>query len=122
MGKSKLNRFEMAKSKNHTSHNQGFKNHRNGIYRPKKERYVSNAMMNQKLIRNTRRAKKFDPSIIKNKTLSKKVEARRAIKAKVIEKVKALRISKLLGVKSTDKKKEEKKEPKKEEKKAPKKK
>merc|ERR1712227_1115539 len=106
MGKSKLNRFEMAKSKNHTSHNQGYKNHRNGIYRPKKERYVSNAMMNQKLIRNTRRARKFDPSIKKNKTLTKRVEARKAIKAKVIEKVKALRINKLLGVKSTDKKKE----------------
>merc|ERR1711953_1525186 len=101
--------FEMAKSKNHTSHNQGFKNNRNGIYRPKKERYVSNAMMNQKLIRNTRRARKFDPSIKKNKTLAKKVEARKAIKAKIIEKVKALRINKLLKVKPVDKKKEEKK-------------
>merc|ERR1711879_112589 len=108
MGKSKLNRFEMAKSKNHTSHNQGFKNHRNGIYRPKKERYVSNAMMNQKLIRNTRRARKFDPSIKKNKTLTKRVEARKAIKAKIIEKVKALRVNKILGIKPSDKKEEKK--------------
>merc|ERR1712018_612171 len=107
MGKSKLNRFEMAKSKNHTSHNQGFKTHRNGIYRPKKERYVSNVMMNQKLIRNTRRARKFDPTIKLNKTLTKRVEARRAIKAKVIEKIKALRINKILGVKP---KKDEKKD------------
>ena len=101
----------MAKSKNHTSHNQGYKNHRNGIYRPKKERYVSNAMMNQKLIRNTRRAKKFDPSIKKNKTLTKRVEARKAIKAKIIEKVKAIRVNKILGIKPGDKK-DEKKDPK----------
>merc|ERR1711874_947519 len=103
MGKSKLNRFEMAKSKNHTSHNQGFKNHRNGIYRPRKERYVSNAMMNQKLIRNTRRARKFDPTIKKNKTLTKRVELRRTIKAKVIEKLREVRVNKLLGVKSVKK-------------------
>merc|ERR1712150_48649 len=113
-----------AKSKNHTSHNQGYKNHRNGIYRPKKERYVSNAMMNQKLIRNTRRARKFDPSIKKNKTLTKRVEGRKAIKAKIIEKVKALRVNKILGVKPTDKKqnKEVKKDPKAAGKAAPKKK
>merc|ERR1711874_48880 len=103
MGKSKLNRFEMAKSKNHTSHNQGFKNHRNGIYRPKKERYVSNAMMNQKLIRNTRRARKFDPSIKKNKSLTKRVEVRKTMKAKVIEKLREKRVNKLLGVKSVKK-------------------
>merc|ERR1712066_340367 len=99
--------------------NQGYKNHRNGIYRPKKERYVSNAMMNQKLIRNTRRARKFDPSIKKNKSLTKRVEARRLIKAKIVEKVKSLRINKLLGVKPETKKKEE---PKKDAKAAPKKK
>merc|ERR1712107_243341 len=99
MGKSNLNRFEMAKSKNHTSHNQGFKNHRNGIYRPKKERYVSNAMVNQKLIRNTRRARKFDPSIKKNKSLTKRVEVRKTMKAKVIEKLREKRVNKLLGVK-----------------------
>merc|ERR1712170_225362 len=108
MGKSKLNRFEMAKSKNHTSHNQGFKNHRNGIYRPKKERYVSNAMMNQKLIRNTRRARKFDPSIVKNKTLTKRVELRKTMKAKVIEKLREKRVNKLLGVKPANKKDEKK--------------
>merc|ERR1712050_446785 len=93
----------MAKSKNHTSHNQGYKNHRNGIYRPKKERYVSNAMMNQKLIRNTRRARKFDPSIVKNKTLTKRVELRKTMKAKVIEKLREKRVNKLLGVKPANK-------------------
>merc|ERR1712084_88965 len=104
MGKSNLKYLKMAKSKNHTSHNQGYKNHRNGIYRPKKERYVSNAMMNQKLIRNTRRARKFDPSIVKNKTLTKRVELRKTIKAKVIEKLREKRVNKLLGVKPASKK------------------
>merc|ERR1712066_1087619 len=73
MGKSNLKYLKMAKSKNHTSHNQGYKNHRNGIYRPKQQKYVSNAMVNQKLIRNTRRAKKFDPSIKKQVNLTKKI-------------------------------------------------
>ena len=31
----------MAKSKNHTNHNQGHKNHRNGIFKPKQEKYIS---------------------------------------------------------------------------------
>jgi len=31
----------MAKSTNHTAHNQAYKNNRNGIKRPKKTRYVS---------------------------------------------------------------------------------
>ena len=31
----------MAKSKNHTTHNQGHKNHRNGIKKPKREKYIS---------------------------------------------------------------------------------
>lgn len=31
----------MAKSKNHTNHNQNKKNHRNGIKKPKLHRYMS---------------------------------------------------------------------------------
>lgn len=31
----------MAKSKNHTTHNQNYKNHRNGIKRPQSQRYAS---------------------------------------------------------------------------------
>lgn len=31
----------MAKSKNHTNHNQNKKNHRNGIKKPKSHRYLS---------------------------------------------------------------------------------
>ncbi len=31
----------MAKSKNHTAHNQSYKNHRNGIKKQKKQKYSS---------------------------------------------------------------------------------
>lgn len=31
----------MAKSKNHTAHNQTYKKHKNGIKKPKKQRYSS---------------------------------------------------------------------------------
>jgi large subunit ribosomal protein L29e len=47
----------MAKSKNHTAHNQTHKDHRNGIYKPKKERYISTRGMDQKFLRNQRYAK-----------------------------------------------------------------
>jgi len=51
----------MAKSKNHSCHNQTHKNHRNGIRRPVKQRYVSLKCVNPKYLRNMRRGKKFDP-------------------------------------------------------------
>lgn len=41
----------------------------------------------------------YDPSIIKQKTLTRKIEGRRAIKAKVVAKVKEIRANKLLGIK-----------------------
>jgi large subunit ribosomal protein L29e len=47
----------MAKSKNHTAHNQTKKDHRNGIYKPKKQRYISTRGMDQKFLRNQRYAK-----------------------------------------------------------------
>ena len=50
----------MAKSKNHTNHNQGYKNHRNGIKRPKRNRYQSLNGVNAIYIRNRRRAIKYD--------------------------------------------------------------
>lgn len=31
----------MAKSKNHTNHNQGHKNHRNGIKKPRVHKHIS---------------------------------------------------------------------------------
>ena len=48
----------MAKSKNHTNHNQNKKNHRNGIKKPKTGRYASNVGVDQKFLRNQRYAKK----------------------------------------------------------------
>uniref|UniRef100_UPI00397EA039 eL29 family ribosomal protein n=2 Tax=unclassified Salmonella TaxID=2614656 RepID=UPI00397EA039 len=50
--------YTMAKSKNHTSHNQNKKNHRNGIKKPKRFRQVSLRGMDRKYLRNMRFAKK----------------------------------------------------------------
>merc|ERR1712085_68587 len=67
---------KMAKSKNHTSHNQGHKAHANGIKKVARQRYMSHHMVNQKLNRNTRRARKFDPSIKKSVNYTKKIAGR----------------------------------------------
>merc|ERR1712080_289900 len=99
---------KMAKSKNHSSHNQGYKNHRNGIFKVRREKYVSNDMVNQKLVRNVRRARKFDPTIKKSINLTKKIEVRRKLKQKVLDRIKAVRISKIL---KTDKPKKDAKKP-----------
>jgi len=49
----------MAKSKNHTNHNQNRKAHRNGIKKPKHERYSSQRGVDQKFLRNQRFARRF---------------------------------------------------------------
>ncbi|EKX36630.1 large subunit ribosomal protein L29e_1, cytoplasmic [Guillardia theta CCMP2712] len=48
----------MAKSKNHTNHNQNYKAHRNGIKRPKTGTKISTKGMDPKFIRNQKFAKK----------------------------------------------------------------
>jgi len=48
----------MAKSKNHTNHNQGHKNHRNGIKKAKTFRERSLKGMDKKFLRNHRYAVK----------------------------------------------------------------
>nr|ACV20961.1 large subunit ribosomal protein 29 [Rhabditoides inermis] len=48
----------MAKSKNHTAHNQNRKDHRNGIKKPKKERYVSMKGVDQKYVKNLKFSRK----------------------------------------------------------------
>lgn len=58
----------MAKSKNHTNHNQEHKAHRNGIKRPAKNRYVSLRGTDLKYRKNRRFAQKHDPNIKHNKT------------------------------------------------------
>merc|ERR1712217_946188 len=99
----------MAKSKNHTSHNQGHKNHRNGIYKPKKQRYTGNHMVNQKLVRNTRRARKFDKSIKKSVNTMNKIQKRRDMKQQVLDRIKAARIAKLTAGNAPPAKKDDKK-------------
>ncbi len=50
----------MAKSKNHTAHNQTYKAHRNGIKRPQKQRFRSLKGVDSKFVRNMRFAKKHN--------------------------------------------------------------
>jgi large subunit ribosomal protein L29e len=50
----------MAKSKNHTAHNQSRKAHRNGIKKPQRQRYTSRKGMDPKMLRNARFAKKHN--------------------------------------------------------------
>lgn len=79
----------MAKSKNHTNHNQNYKNHRNGIKNVPKNRYIGSKGVNQKLLRNLKRARKFDPSIKKQKALTGKIDFLRKNKAKLLEAIRA---------------------------------
>ncbi|KAI8330049.1 ribosomal L29e protein family-domain-containing protein [Chlamydoabsidia padenii] len=48
----------MAKSKNHTNHNQNSKAHRNGIKKPRQHKYPSLKGVDAKFLRNQRFAKK----------------------------------------------------------------
>nr|CDS34011.1 large subunit ribosomal protein 29 [Hymenolepis microstoma] len=50
----------MAKSKNHSTHHQNRKNHRNGIRRPPKQRFPSLKGVDPKFLRNMRFAKKHN--------------------------------------------------------------
>ena len=50
----------MAKSKNHTAHNQTKKAHRNGIKKPSKQKYPSLKGVDPKFLRNLRFAKKHN--------------------------------------------------------------
>uniref|UniRef100_A0A182JYM9 60S ribosomal protein L29 n=1 Tax=Anopheles christyi TaxID=43041 RepID=A0A182JYM9_9DIPT len=52
----------MAKSKNHTNHNQNQKAHKNGIKKPKRKRNESKRGMCQKFLRNLRFSKKGNVS------------------------------------------------------------
>jgi large subunit ribosomal protein L29e len=49
----------MAKSKNHTNHNQGAKDHRRGIKKPIRQRFASLKDCNAKFLRNRRRSLKI---------------------------------------------------------------
>ncbi|KAI6647303.1 Arylacetamide deacetylase-like isoform X2 [Oopsacas minuta] len=66
----------MAKSKNHTNHNQNRKAHRNGIKRPKTYRYPSLRGVDPKLLRNLKFARKYNKK--GKKTDSKPVDTPKA--------------------------------------------
>ena len=55
----------MAKSKNHTTHNQSRKWHRNGIKKPGSQRYESLKGVDPKFLRNMRLAKKHNKKGLK---------------------------------------------------------
>ncbi|KAJ3648587.1 hypothetical protein Zmor_020380 [Zophobas morio] len=55
----------MAKSKNHTNHNQNRKAHRNGIKKPKRFRHESTLGMDAKFLRNQRFSKRHNLSTAK---------------------------------------------------------
>ncbi|XP_057700827.1 60S ribosomal protein L29 [Corythoichthys intestinalis] len=55
----------MAKSKNHTTHNQSRKAHRNGIKKPRSHRYESLKGVDPKFLRNMRFAKKHNKKGLK---------------------------------------------------------
>uniref|UniRef100_A0A8C3RNG8 60S ribosomal protein L29 n=1 Tax=Chelydra serpentina TaxID=8475 RepID=A0A8C3RNG8_CHESE len=55
----------MAKSKNHTTHNQSRKWHKNGIKKPRSQRYESLKGVDPKFLRNMRFAKKHNKKGLK---------------------------------------------------------
>jgi len=68
----------MAKSKNHTAHNQSHKAHRNGIKRPKWQKYSKTKGMNPKYLKNLKWAKKHN---LGPKEMSKKDTKANKVKA-----------------------------------------
>ncbi len=98
----------MAKSKNHTNHNQSFKNHRNGIKPVPDHKYPNQKCVNQTFLKNKRRAMKFDPTIKKDQRLQARIQKLRINKAKIIEAVRSKIIAK--NNKKISKKDDDKKE------------
>ncbi|KAK2082475.1 60S ribosomal protein L29, partial [Saguinus oedipus] len=76
---------DMAKSKNHTTHNQSRKWHRNGIRKPRSQRYKSLKGVDPKISRNMCYAKKHNQKGLKQmqannaKAMSACAEASKAL-------------------------------------------
>ncbi|CAF1094452.1 unnamed protein product [Rotaria sordida] len=64
----------MAKSKNHTNHNQNRKDHRNGIKRPKSQRFPSLTGVDPKYVRNLKFTKHHNHVARKNLLKSRKAK------------------------------------------------
>uniref|UniRef100_T1JJ66 60S ribosomal protein L29 n=1 Tax=Strigamia maritima TaxID=126957 RepID=T1JJ66_STRMM len=60
----------MAKSKNHTNHNQNRKAHRNGIKKPKFDKNPSTKGMDRKFLRNLKFSRKHNVSGTKQRKLA----------------------------------------------------
>lgn len=57
----------MAKSKNHTAHNQTYKAHRNGIKKPRQHKHKSRKGMDPKFLRNQRYAQRHNVKVAADK-------------------------------------------------------
>nr|XP_042124367.1 60S ribosomal protein L29-like [Peromyscus maniculatus bairdii] len=79
----------MAKSKNHTTHNQSRKWHRNGIKKPGSQRYQSLKGVDPKFLRNIRFAKKHKKGLKKMQANNSKAVSARAEATKALVKPKA---------------------------------
>jgi large subunit ribosomal protein L29e len=64
----------MAKSKNHTNHNQNRKDHRNGIKRPQSQRFPSLSGVDPKYVRNLKFTKHHNHVARKNLRKARKVK------------------------------------------------
>merc|ERR1712232_422649 len=84
----------MAKSKNHTNHNQIYKNHRNGIKKTRRPRKMSTVGMNCKFVRNqayAKRGMKCTDEEREERLKAQKEAQKRMEEKKVIEKENRLR-------------------------------
>lgn len=68
----------MAKSKNHTNHNQNKKNHRNGIKKPRKQTHTSLKGVDPKFLKNQRFAKKHNVAVKAKTAVAKPAAAKPA--------------------------------------------
>merc|ERR1711953_1549142 len=91
-------RLAMAKSKNHTGHNQSYKNHRNGIKKTRRPRKMSMEGMNCRFVRNqafAKRGMKCDDET-KEERLKAQKEAQKKMEAK-LQAAKEQRLKELKG-------------------------
>merc|ERR1712129_367134 len=93
----------MAKSKNHTNHNQIYKNHRNGIKKTRRPRKMSMNGMNCKFVRNQAYAKRGMKADDENKDerLKTQQEAQKRMEVKK-NADKAARLKELQAAKQAD--------------------
>merc|ERR1711957_442481 len=94
LGLAQASHAAMAKSKNHTGHNQNYKNHRNGIKKTRPSKTMSMRGMNCKFVRNQAFAKR---GIAKSAGMDKdeRAAAQKEAQKKLEAKKEALRVQKI---------------------------